>query len=79
MLILTRTVGQSLIIDGNIKITVLETKGETIKVGVDAPKEVVVNRQEVQIKIEKEHACGRGKNCIATTTVANKDGGTGKV
>lgn len=47
MLILTRKTGQDLIIGDNITVKVLEIKGDSVKIGIEAPKEVAVNRQEV--------------------------------
>ena len=47
MLILTRKAGQNLVIGDNIIIKILEIKGDAVKIGVEAPKEVAVNRQEV--------------------------------
>ena len=46
MLLLTRGSDESIIIDGNIKITVLEINGSHVKIGIDAPKEVKVYREE---------------------------------
>ncbi len=46
MLILTRKVGESIIIDDNIQITILETTGTQIRIGINAPKEVKVYRQD---------------------------------
>lgn len=47
MLILTRKSGQQLIIGDNIIVRVLEIKGDFVKIGIDAPKDVRVHRQEV--------------------------------
>jgi len=47
MLILSRKVGESLIIDGNIEIKILNINNGNVKVGVRAPKNVVVDRQEI--------------------------------
>jgi len=52
-LCLTRKVGESIIIDGDIKVTVLASKGNQIRLGIDAPKEVEVHRQEVQDRIDR--------------------------
>lgn len=53
MLILTRRAGESLVIGDNITITVLAIKGNQIRLGIDAPKDVSVHRQEIQLKINK--------------------------
>jgi carbon storage regulator len=55
MLALTRKKGESLVINNNIEITVLEIRGDQIKIGISAPKEVPVYRKEVYKQIEKEN------------------------
>lgn len=52
MLALTRRKGESLVINNNIEITVLEVRGEQIKIGICAPKEVPVYRKELYEQIE---------------------------
>ena len=47
MLVLTRRVGQSLVIGDDIVLRVLEVKGDVVRIGVDAPREIKVHRQEV--------------------------------
>ena len=47
MLILTRRVGETLMIGNDISITVLGVKGGQVRIGVDAPKEVAVHREEI--------------------------------
>lgn len=54
MLILTRRVGETLIINNNTKVTVLGVKGNQVRVGIDAPKSVPVHREEIQQRIENE-------------------------
>ena len=53
MLALSRKKGESLIINNNIEITVLEVKGEQIKLGIAAPKEVPIYRKEVYMQIQE--------------------------
>ena len=53
MLALSRKKGESLIINNNIEITVLEVKGEQIKLGITAPKEVPIYRKEVYMQIQE--------------------------
>ena len=54
MLILTRRAGESIIINGNIKVMILGVNGGQIRVGVDAPKEVDVHREEIYLRVQKE-------------------------
>jgi len=55
MLALTRKAGQSIIIGENIEITVVEVKGDQVKLSIKAPKEVPVHRQEIYEQIRKEN------------------------
>jgi len=55
MLILSRKSGESIIIDGRIKLTVIRIEGETVKVGIEAPAEVPVHRQEVYEEIQRSN------------------------
>ena len=54
MLILTRRVGEKLIIGENVTVTVLGVKRNQIRIGIDAPRDVQVNREEIFLKIQKE-------------------------
>ncbi|OHB87352.1 MAG: carbon storage regulator [Planctomycetes bacterium RIFCSPHIGHO2_02_FULL_40_12] len=55
MLILTRRLGESIIIENNIKITVVDINKRQIKLGIDAPKNITVNREEIAMKIKEEN------------------------
>jgi carbon storage regulator len=55
MLILTRKLGETIAIDDNIKITLLEIKGKQIKIGIDAPANVRVHREEIYRLIQVQN------------------------
>ena len=55
MLILSRKPGESIVIDGRIKVTVVRVEGEVVKVGIEAPAEVPVHRQEVYDEIQRSN------------------------
>ena len=55
MLALTRKKGEALVINKNIEITVLEIRGDQIKIGISAPKDVPIYRKEVYLQIQQEN------------------------
>lgn len=55
MLALTRKKGESLVINNNIEITILEIRGDQIKIGISAPKDVPIYRKEVFLQIQEEN------------------------
>ena len=65
MLILTRRIGESLMIGDNINVTVLGIRGNQVRIGVNAPKDVAVHREEIYEKIQHEK---RGHEAPATGT-----------
>lgn len=55
MLALSRKKNEALVINNNIEVTILEIKGEQVKIGISAPKEVPIYRKELYIQIQKEN------------------------
>ncbi|MEH7124265.1 carbon storage regulator CsrA [Bacillus sp. JJ1773] len=55
MLVLTRRKNESIILNENIEITILEIDGEQIKLGIKAPKDVEILRKEIIVKTEQEN------------------------
>ena len=57
MLILTRSQNESIIISDDIKITILGTKGQDVKIGIEAPEDVEIWREEIYQKIQEPRVC----------------------
>lgn len=55
MLALTRKKGEALVINNNIEITILEIRGDQVKIGISAPKDVPIYRKEVYLQIQEEN------------------------
>lgn len=58
MLILTRRVGESVVIGNDVTVTVLGVKGNQVRLGVNAPREVAVHREEIYDRIQGEQPAG---------------------
>jgi len=56
MLILTRRVGESILIGDNVTVTVLGVNGNQVKIGINAPKDTPVHREEIHQRIQEERA-----------------------
>ena len=55
MLALTRKKGEALMINNNIEITILDVRGDQVKIGIAAPKDVPIYRKEVYLQIQEEN------------------------
>jgi carbon storage regulator len=67
MLVLTRKLGESIAIDDNIKITVVQIKGKQVRLGIEAPKDTKIHREEVYLAIQEQN-----KQAVSTSTEGSK-------
>tara|TARA_A100001011_G_scaffold99403_1_gene104797 strand:+ start:943 stop:1143 length:201 start_codon:yes stop_codon:yes gene_type:complete len=65
MLILTRRIGETLMVGDDVTITVLGVKGNQVRIGVNAPKDVAVHREEIYERIQSEKAGNDTENEIS--------------
>ena len=59
MLVLSRKKNESIIIDGSIVITVVDIRGDKVRLGIEAPKEIPIHRSEIHASIQSEQAAGK--------------------
>jgi len=63
MLVLTRKLGESIAIDDNIKITVVQIKGKQVRLGIQAPQDTKIHREEVYLAIQEQN-----KQAVSSTS-----------
>lgn len=65
MLALSRKTGESIMLGGDVEITILEIKGDQVKLGINAPKSVPVYRKEIYLQIQEENKAAAAQNADA--------------
>ncbi|MBW3658967.1 MAG: carbon storage regulator CsrA, partial [Actinobacteria bacterium] len=55
MLVLTRRAGESIVIGNDVTVTVLEVRGDQIRLGIDAPRDVQIHREEIYVQVQQEN------------------------
>lgn len=75
MLILSRKSGESIVIDGRIKLTIVRIEGEAVKVGIEAPAQVPVHRQEVYDEIQSSNRQAITRQKVALPKLAGNSQG----
>ncbi|MCH7782683.1 carbon storage regulator CsrA [candidate division KSB1 bacterium] len=71
MLVLTRKVGESINIGNNIKVTIINMDGGQVRLGIEAPRDVIVHREEIYIKILEENRQAAKTSTLDLKTIAN--------
>ena len=71
MLVLTRKLGESIAIDDHIKIVVVQIKGKQVRLGIEAPKETKIHREEVYMAIQDQNKVASGTSHENTQKVAS--------
>ena len=52
MLVLTRNINQSIVINNDVSVTILDVKGKQVRLGIEAPRSIDVHREEIYLKIQ---------------------------
>ncbi len=64
MLALSRKKNEALIINNNVEVTILEVKGDQVKIGIEAPREIPVYRKEVYLQIQEANTASSNESAI---------------
>jgi len=72
MLILTRRIGETIMIGNDVSITVLDINGKQVRIGIDAPAEIKVHRKEIFLRIQQEESGGAQNDAHNDDNVGNQ-------
>ena len=64
MLVLTRKLNESIMIGDEVKITVVDVRGDQVKLGISAPRQIAVHREEVYLEIQRENKITDSSNVV---------------
>ena len=67
MLALSRKINESIVLGNNIEVTILEIKGDQVKIGINAPKSVPIYRKEIYLQIQQSNQEAAGENVSEET------------
>lgn len=71
MLVLTRKLGESIAIDDHIKIRVVQIKGKQVRLGIEAPRDTKIHREEVYVSIQDQNKASKDATADTTKQVAD--------
>lgn len=80
MLVVSRRAGESIVIGDNVTVSVLEVRGDVVRIGIDAPRSVAVHRQELlaQLAQSNQEAASPSDNAVDSLLTAMRDRTGGK-
>lgn len=79
MLVLTRKIGETIVIDDDVRITVVHIKGKQVRIGVDAPKETKIHREEIYQAIQDENRAAMKSMATELTNLGSNKGPAKKI
>jgi carbon storage regulator len=72
MLVLSRRVGESIVIGDNVTVTILEVRSDVIRIGIEAPRSIAVNRAELLVQLEASNREAASPSEDAVSTLAEE-------
>ncbi|MBU0530077.1 MAG: carbon storage regulator CsrA [Candidatus Aenigmatarchaeota archaeon] len=72
MLILTRKLGESITIGDDIKVSILGVRGRQVRLGIEAPSDVVIHREEIYVRIQRENRAAVNPNMSGVLAIMTR-------